>query len=73
MHDRESASLPPRDKVPTRTYRYAAYRQFMWWVHNHLGRRSETTNTYLMNKIRDTFLEPSNVCVGFNERGEESS
>ena len=27
----------------------------------------------VINKIRDTFPEPSNVCVGFNERGEESS
>lgn len=74
MHDRESTSLPPRDNVPTKTYRYAAYRQFTWWVHNRLGRGvRRRIPSCVLNKIRETFPAPDAVYVGFSDNGDQRS
>ncbi|XP_068729131.1 uncharacterized protein [Montipora capricornis] len=32
LHDRESAGLPDRQQVFTRSLRHAAYRQLIWWA-----------------------------------------
>ena len=33
VHDRVYAHLPPHDNAPNKSYRYASYRQFTWWIH----------------------------------------
>ena len=36
LADRENAKIPKnKDEVKLKTWRYAAYRQFVWWVHTH--------------------------------------
>ena len=51
-----------------RTYRYAAYRQFTWWVHNKLGKAvRRVIPSCAVNLIRKTFPSPDGVYTGFLE------
>ncbi|XP_057290289.1 uncharacterized protein LOC130612978 [Hydractinia symbiolongicarpus] len=38
MHDTNVSHPPRRENVTNKTYRYASYRQFTWWVHKSIGR-----------------------------------
>ncbi|XP_057290227.1 P2X purinoceptor 7-like [Hydractinia symbiolongicarpus] len=84
MHDCESSYLPPnleerirysysflqapKDNVPNKAYRYAAYRQFTWWVHVRLGKSvRRVIPSCVVNKIRDTFPAPDNIYTGFKD------
>ena len=56
-----------------RSYRYAAYRQFTWWVHNRLGRGvRRRIPACVINKIREEFPEPDGIYVGFKD-GKQTS
>ena len=60
LADREDTHLPPRDNVPNRTYRYAAYRQYTWWVHDRLGRHvRRIIPSCAVSRIRAEFEEES--------------
>ncbi|XP_057299383.1 P2X purinoceptor 7-like [Hydractinia symbiolongicarpus] len=68
MHDCESSYLPPKDNVPNKAYRYAAYRQFTWWVHVRLGKSvRRVIPSCVVNKIQDTFPPPDNIYTGFKD------
>ena len=58
LADREDAYLPLRNNVPNRSYRYASYRQFTWWVHNRLGRHvRRVIPSCAVSRIRAEFEE----------------
>ena len=49
-----------------RSYRYAAYRQFNWWVHGWLGKEvRRVIPACAIKRIRDAFPEPDGMYVGF--------
>ena len=50
-----------------RTYRYAAYRQFTWWVHNRLGRCvRRVIPSCAVSRIRAEFEEESGDYTSFH-------
>lgn len=74
LHDRESAGLPDRQQVSNRSFRYAAYRQFTWWVHGHLGRKiRRVIPSCAVKKIRNAFPADSNVYTGYLEGDDDDS
>ena len=53
--------------VVFRTYRYAAYRQFSWFIYTKLGRRKKSyPPACVVTKIREEFPAPSGVYVNFD-------
>ena len=54
--------------VVFRTYRYAAYRQFSWFIYTKFGRhvRRVIPPACVVTKIREEFPEPSGVYVNFD-------
>ncbi|KAJ8048299.1 hypothetical protein HOLleu_00552 [Holothuria leucospilota] len=49
-----------------RTYRYAAYRMFTYWVYGKLGQGvRKVVPACAVSKIRETFPDPNGVYVGF--------
>jgi len=49
-----------------RFYRYAAYRQFTWWVRGWLGKKvRRVIPACAIRRIRDAFPEPDSMYVGF--------
>ena len=67
VHDvRARGPLP--NPIPNKTYRLAAYRQFTYWVHGHLGKHvRRVVPACVITKIRDRFPEPDGRYVGFLE------
>ncbi|KAL9976758.1 hypothetical protein ACROYT_G014087 [Oculina patagonica] len=73
LHDRESAGLPDKQEVPNRSFRYAAYRQFTWWVHGHLGKKiRRVIPSCAVNKIRQTFPADDGVYTGYTEEDDSA-
>ena len=68
-------TLRPYDFEPdatTRSMRYAAYRQFTWWVHNRLGGGvRKVIPSCAIWAIRDTYPKISNNYVPFQESRDE--
>ena len=66
VHDRECAYLPRHDNVPNKSYRYAPYRQFTWWIHVKLGRHiRRLIPSCVVNKIRERFPEEDGLYCGY--------
>ena len=58
LADREGTYLPRKSNVPNKSYRYAAYRQFTWWVHDNLGRHvRRVIPSCVVSRIRAEFEE----------------
>ena len=74
LNDMWSSYLPARDNVPTKSYRYAAYRQFTWFAHNRrLGRGiRRRIPACVLRIIREKFPDPRGDYVGYAERRFES-
>ena len=54
--------------------RYAGYRQFTWWVHNHLGKGvRRVIPSCAIWAIRDKFPDENNSYIPFLEAREEES
>ena len=71
LADREGAYLPPRKNVPNRSYRYAAYRQFTWWVHNRLGRHvRRVIPSCAVSRIRAEFEEDNGNYTYYKDADE---
>ena len=71
LHDRESRGLPNRDEVPNKSYRYAAYRQFCWFIHSRLGKGvRRVIPACVVSKIREQFPSSDGVYVGFKGDSE---
>ncbi|KAJ8048794.1 P2X purinoceptor 7 [Holothuria leucospilota] len=52
--------------LENKTYRYAAYRMFTYWVHGKLGQGvRKVVPACAVSKIRETFPDPNGVYVGF--------
>ena len=50
-----------------RTWRYAAYRQYVWWVHSHLGKRiRRVIPACAVGRIRAEFEECDGNYKGFS-------
>lgn len=63
----------PRELNP-RSYRYAAYRLFTYWVHDKLGKGvRKVIPSCAVLKIRERFPDPQGVYTGFKlaDDGEE--
>ena len=72
LYDRECAYLPPQDNIPNRSLRYAAYRQFTWWVQVKLGRHvRRIIPSCAVSAIRKAFPENDNNYSGF--KGDDNS
>ena len=51
-----------------RAYRYAAYRQFTWWMHGWLGKRvRRVIPSCAVNLIRNSFPELNNIYIGYKD------
>jgi len=71
LNDRECAWLPPKDNIPNRSYRYAAYRQFSWFIYTKLGRYvRRIIPACVVNLIRNTYPEPNGEYVSFKDGDE---
>lgn len=57
-----------------RSYRYAAYRQFTWWMHGWLGRKvRRIIPSCSVKKIRSVYPEANGLYTGFKTAGTENS
>ena len=57
-----------------RSFRYAAYRQFTWWVHGHLGRKiRRVIPSCAVKKIRSTFPADDGVYTGYVAGDDDDS
>uniref|UniRef100_A0A672GRD5 P2X purinoreceptor 7 intracellular domain-containing protein n=1 Tax=Salarias fasciatus TaxID=181472 RepID=A0A672GRD5_SALFA len=66
LHDRFSTGLPNRSQITNRSYRYAAYRQFTWWMHGWLGKRvRRVIPSCSVNHIRQIYPEENRLYTGF--------
>ena len=54
--------------VSNRSYRYAAYRQFTWWVYERLGKGNRRViPSCVLTNIRKTFPEENGVYVPYRD------
>ncbi|XP_057310668.1 uncharacterized protein LOC130648668 [Hydractinia symbiolongicarpus] len=68
LHDRGSRGLSSRNNVSNRSYRYAAYRQFCWFIHTRLGRSvRRVIPACVVTMIRQEYPSPDGKYVGFCE------
>ena len=71
MHDTQSSALPPRDNVPAKAYRYAAYRNFTYFVHTRLGKGvRRRIPACVIRRIREQFPAPDGMYVGYKDDGD---
>ena len=56
LHDRENRNLVEIDNVENRSFRYAAYRQFCWFVHGRIGKAvRRVIPACVVSKIRQEY------------------
>ncbi|XP_078366725.1 P2X purinoceptor 7-like [Oculina patagonica] len=59
---------PVPSPMQNRNYRYAAYRQYVWWVYGKLGRkRRKVIPACVVLAIRKQFPEADGTYTGFKE------
>lgn len=74
LADREGAYLPRRNNVPNKSYRYAAYRQFTWWIHDKLGRHvRRVIPSCAVSRIRAEFEEEDGNYTFFRGHDDKAS
>ena len=57
-----------------RSLRYAAYRQFTWWAHGHLGKNiRRVIPPCAVKKIRATFPAPDGIYTGYIAGDDDDS
>ncbi|KAL5496979.1 hypothetical protein EMCRGX_G013360 [Ephydatia muelleri] len=68
-HPEFAAACLQRFPIPNRSYRHAAYRQYILWSYNiRLGRRiRRVIPSCVVTAIRNEFPEPDNNYVGYKE------
>ena len=56
--------------MPTKTYRYASYRQFTWWVDNRIGKGvRRVIPSCVIKRIREENPSPDGLYVGYKDGG----
>ena len=60
------------DNLSNRSLRYAAYKQFIWWVFKHLGKGNRRVIPPCASwKMREHFLEPNADYVNYSEGNKD--
>ena len=67
LNDREGCYLPPQDNVTNKNFRYAAYRQFSWFIYTKLGKNvRRIIPACAVSKIRMKFPAEDGIYVNFD-------
>jgi len=67
LNDREGSWLPPENEVSNKSYRYAAYRQFSWFIYTKLGKNvRRIIPSCAVSRIREAFPAPDGKYVNFD-------
>lgn len=70
MH--ETRGDPIEKDTSNRSYRYAAYKQFVWWVFQRLGKGNRRVlPSCVIWKIRNSFEEEDGVYSLYSEGGKD--
>lgn len=68
LHVTKGDNLEKDKEVTNRSFRYASYKQFTWWIYQSLGKGNRRViPSCVLNKIRKTFPEKDGVYVMFDE------
>ena len=71
LNDREGCYLPSEGSVTNKNYRYAAYRQFSWFIYTKLGKNvRQIIPTCAVLKIREAFPAEDGKYVKFDGNDE---
>ena len=66
LHD--SRGDPIEKKTTNRSYRYAGYKQFTWWVYKSLGRGNRRViPSCILWEIRNMYPDPNNHYISYHE------